>query len=145
MERALGLMSLTCLFLHMDWEAYLSTIRSWWQVWSKHLLISFCNLYELSGGKFSYLNSIVVFKVNKKTWEEFGEMKETRGFHGISSVLVNDILDHCWCFWYLRFIGNKPKTWAKMRQKILTLWIKIFRKFLKVGIKDFQKLDNQKF
>ena len=28
-------------------------------------------------------------------WEEFGEMKEARAVHGISTVLVNDILDHC--------------------------------------------------
>ena len=28
-------------------------------------------------------------------WEEFEEMKEARAVHGISTVLVNDILDHC--------------------------------------------------
>ena len=28
-------------------------------------------------------------------WEEFGEMKEARAVHENSTVLVNDILDHC--------------------------------------------------
>ena len=56
-------------------------------------------MYQLLGGMdeewVDYYSSVLEFNHNTTEWQQVGAMKEERGYHGISTVPANKILDSC--------------------------------------------------
>ena len=56
-------------------------------------------MYQLIGGFddewYDYYSSVFEYNLNTNEWEQVGEMKTERSWHGISTVPANKILDSC--------------------------------------------------